>query len=137
MNYVNIFGSNLSAALKAVAGSTPSPELRELFHGMISTIETGGDMRNYLRDKSEDSLVKFRLNQRKRIETVATYSEVYTGFLIAGPLLFVVTFAILEKVSPVIGGVPIGTLATLGTFVLLPFLNILFILFLETTKTGV
>jgi len=62
---------------------------------------------------------------------------VYTGFLIAGPLLFVVTFAILEKVSPLIGGIPIGTLATLGTFVLLPFLNILFILFLETTKTGV
>ncbi len=137
LNYVNIFGSNLSAALKAVAETTPSPELRELFHGMISTIETGGDMRNYLKDKAEDSLVKFRLNQKKRIETVATYSEVYTGFLIAGPLLFVVTFAILEKVSPSVGGIPIGMLATLGTFVLLPFLNILFILFLETSKTGV
>jgi len=137
LNYVNVFGSNLSSALKAVSDSTPSQELKEIFNGMISTIETGGDIRQYLRDKSEDSLVKFKTNQRKRIETVGVYSEVYTGFMIAGPLLFIVTFAILEKVSPVIGGIPIGTLATLGTFVLLPFLNILFILFLETTNAGI
>jgi archaeal flagellar protein FlaJ len=134
LNYVNIFGYNLSTALKAVANSTPSMDLKELFGGMISTIETGGDIRQYLSDKSKDSLNKYRLDQKKRLEAIATYSEVYTGFLIAGPLLFIVTFAILEKVSPVVSGIPISTLATMGTFVVLPFLNILFILFLETNR---
>jgi archaeal flagellar protein FlaJ len=135
LNYVNVFGYNLSNALKEVAKSTPSWDLKELFNGMVSTIETGGDIRQYLQDKSEDSLNKYRLNQKKRLETIATYSEFYTGFLIAGPLLFIVTFAILEKVSPELSGVPISLLAKLGTFVLLPFLNGLFMLFLETNRS--
>jgi len=134
LNYVNIFGHNLSTALKAVADSTPSMDLRELFSGMISTIETGGDIRQYLSDKSKDSLNRYRLDQKRRLESIATYSEVYTGFLIAGPLLFIVTFAILEKVSPEVSGISIALLAKLGTFVLLPFLNMLFILFLETNR---
>ena len=100
LNYVNVFGLNLSNALREVAKSTPSGDLRELFNGMVSTIETGGDIRQYLQDKSSDSLNKYRLDQKKRLETIATYSEFYTGFLIAGPLLFIVTFAILEKISP-------------------------------------
>ena len=135
LNYVNVFGLNLSNALREVAKSTPSGDLRELFNGMVSTIETGGDMRQYLQDKSSDSLNKYRLDQKKRLETIATYSEFYTGFLIAGPLLFIVTFAILEKISPEVSGIPISLLARLGTFVLLPFLNILFILFLETNRS--
>ncbi len=134
LNYVNIFGHNLSTALKSVANSTPSMDLKELFSGMISTIETGGDIRQYLSDKSKDSLNKYRLDQKRRLESIATYSEVYTGFLIAGPLLFIVTFAILEKVSPMVSGIPISLLAKLGTFVLLPVLNILFVLFLETNR---
>jgi archaeal flagellar protein FlaJ len=137
LNYINIFGYSLSNALKSVALTTPSPELKELFYGMISSIETGGDIRQYLADKSSDTLTKYRFSQKRHLESISTYSEIYTGFLIAGPLLFVVTLAILEKVSPVIAGVPISTLSTLGTFILLPVLNILFILFLETMRSDI
>ena len=137
LNYINLFGYSLSNSLKAVSKTTPSPELKELFHGMISSIETGGDIRKYLSDKSEDTLTKYRFAQKKHLEAVATYSEIYTGFLIAGPLLFVVTLAILEKISPVLAGIPISTIATLGTFILLPLLNVFFILFLETMRSEV
>ncbi len=137
LNYINIFGYSLSNALKAVSKSTPSPELKELFHGMISSIETGGDIRQYLSDKSEDTLTKYRFAQKKHLESVATYSEIYTGFLVAGPLLFIVTLAILEKISPEIAGLSVATVATLGTFVLLPLLNIFFILFLETMRSEI
>ncbi|MCD4759709.1 type II secretion system F family protein [archaeon] len=137
LNYLNIFGYSLSNALKAVTKTTPSPELKELFHGMISSIETGGDIRKYLTDKSTDTLTKYRFAQKKHLETVATYSEIYTGFLVAGPMLFIVTLAILEKVSPVLAGLSISTIATLGTFVLLPILNVFFILFLETMRSEI
>jgi len=137
LNYVRVFGYNLTNALKTVAATTPSPDLKELFYGITSTIETGGDITQYLNDKADDSLTKYGFSQKKHLETIATYSEVYTGFLIAGPLLFIVTFAILEKISPMVAGMPIATLATLGTFVLLPLLNVLFILLLETSRSEV
>ena len=137
MNYINLFGYSLSKALKEAAGKTPSAEFKELLHGMTSTVETGGDIKDYLKDKSKDSLVSFRLDQKKYVEKIATYSDIYTGILIAAPLLFIVTLAILERISPELGGIKISTISLLGVFVLLPILNILFMLILETDKNQI
>jgi Flp pilus assembly protein TadB len=136
VNYINIFGYNLTTSLKAVASTSASPDFREFLHGMASTIETGGGIKEYLRSKADDALVKYRLEQEKYSELIATYSEIYTGLLIAAPLLFVVTFAILERISPTVGGMSINTIAMLGIFLLLPLLNIIFMLFLEASKVG-
>ena len=137
LNYINLFGYSLSSALRTVSLNTPSSDLKEVFEGMASTIETGGDIKQYLSDKSKDSLLRFRLDQKKYVEKLAAYSEIYVGLLVAAPLLFIVTMAILEKISPVIMGFPISAIAKFGTFFLLPVLNVLFILFLEATKSEI
>jgi len=134
LNYLNLFGYNLSTALRTVANSTPSYEWKELLNGIVSTIETGGDLKKYLKDKADDALVTYRLDQQKYVATLSTYSDVYTGILVTAPLLFLVTLAILDKISPTIGGVSIGVIAALGTYVLLPVVNIAFILFLNITQ---
>ena len=137
LNYINLFGYSLSSALRVVSIDTPSPDLKEIFEGMASTIETGGDIKQYLSDKAEDSLLRFRLDQKKYVEKLAAYSEIYVGLLVAAPLLFIVTMAILEKISPMIMGFPISDIAKFGTFFLLPVVNILFILFLEATRSEI
>ena len=134
LNYINLFGYNLSTALRSVASSTPSYELKELLNGMVSTIETGGDLKKYLKDKADDSLITYRLDQQKYVATLSTYSDVYTGILVTAPLLFLVTLAILDKISPSLGGISIGVIAALGTYVLLPVINIAFIIFLNITQ---
>lgn len=136
-NYMNLFGYSLSNALRATSDITPSPELKDLLNGIISTIETGGDLKQNLDDKAEDSLVAFRLDQKKVLEKVETYSDIYTGLLIAGPLLMIVTLAILERISPTIGGISITSLALIGVFLVLPVLNIIYMLLVETSKSGV
>ena len=137
LNYINLFGYSLSSSLRTVSLDTPSPDLKELLDGMASTIETGGDIKHYLSDKSKDSLLKFRLDQKRYVEKLAAYSEIYVGLLVAAPLLFIVTMAILEKISPIIMGFPISDVAKFGTFFLLPVVNILFILFLEASKSEI
>ena len=137
MNYMNLFGYSLSTSLKAVAKTTPSPEFEELLHGIVSTIETGGNIKNYLSNKSDEALVQFSLDQKKYLEAISAYSDMYTGLLIAAPLLFVVTLAILETISPDLGGVPIATVSSLGVFVLMPVLNIIFALFLEASNSEI
>lgn len=134
INYTNLFGYNLSTALRAVSSSTPSYEFKELLNGMISTIETGGDLRTYLKDKSSDSLSAYKLDQQKHLSVLSTYSDLYTGILIAAPLLFIVTLAILEKISPELGGISISLIATVGTYLVLPLVNIGFIIFLNLTQ---
>jgi archaeal flagellar protein FlaJ len=136
LNYINIFGYNLTTSLKSVASTSASPELRELLYGLASTIETGGGIKEYLKGKADEALVKYKLDQKKYLEVISTYSEIYTGVLIAAPLLFLVTLAILERISPNVAGIPINTIAILSVFVLLPILNIIFILLLEGSKTS-
>lgn len=136
LNYINIFGYNLTTSLKAVASTTPSARFKDFLHGLASTLETGGGIKEYLRGKSEDELTRSRLEQQKYLETISTFSEIYIGVLIAAPLLFVVTLAILERISPDIAGISINTIGMLGVFGLLPILNILFLLLFESSKSG-
>lgn len=131
INYVNLFGYDLSTALRTVALTTPSAEFRELLTGLVTTTETGGNLKEYLTSKAEDAMVNYKLDRKKYIEALATYSDVYTGILIAAPLLFFVTLAIINLMGGSLMGMTTGTLAVIGTYVALPLLNLCFIVFLN------
>jgi len=136
MNYVNLFGYNLSNALRNVSNTTASPEFKELLNGMISTIETGGDLKGYLKEKADDALNIYRLDRKKQIEALATYSEVYTSILIAAPLLLLVTFAIINSIGGKIGGLDVKTVAWVGIAGILPVLNVGFMFFVNASQKG-
>lgn len=134
VNYVNLFGYDLSTALRTVALTTPSEEFRELLTGIVTTTETGGSLKEYLTSKADEAMVNYKLERRKHVESLATYSDVYTGILIAAPLLFFVTLAIINLMGGAIMGIGVGTIAQLGTYVALPLLNLGFIAFLAIAQ---
>jgi len=135
INYVNLLGYNLTTALKAVSQDTPSEEFRETLNGLASTIETGGDLKQYLRDKANDSLNTYRLTRKKYVDTVATYSEIYTAILIVAPLLFLIILAIISGIGQgEIAGVSIDAMQKIGIFFLLPLLNIGFLIFVRIVQ---
>jgi len=134
MNYINLFGYNLSTALRATAMTTPSPAFKELLNGMVASVETGGDLKTYLSEKAKDTFTTYKLARKKFIETLSAYSDIYTGILIATPLLFIVTLAIINSIGGSIGGFTVNQLATFGVYILIPFLNIAFILFLDIVQ---
>lgn len=134
MNYVNLFGYNLSTALRAVAATTPSRDFQELLNGMVSTIETGGDLKDYLEEKADAALTTYKLERNRYVETLGTYSDVYTAILIAAPLLLVVALAIINSIGGKIGGLDVKTLAFISVFIAMPLLNIGFMTFLSITQ---
>ncbi len=134
VNYVNLFGYDLPTALKAVSNTTPSKEFRELLNGIVTVIESGGSIKDYLQAKADEALVTYKLERKKYVETLATYSDVYTGLLIAAPLLFFVTIAIIQIMGGQIAGLSVTTIATIGTFVVIPLLNVGFLVFLNMTQ---
>lgn len=134
VNYVNLFGYDLSTALRAVAETTPSPEFKELLTGITTTIETGGDLKSYLTGKSEDTLSTYKLERERYAQSLETYSDVYTGILIAAPLLFSVTLAIINMMGGKIGSLDVKTIALVGVYGIIPLLNLGFLLFLNTIQ---
>ncbi|MCG2717820.1 MAG: type II secretion system F family protein [Nanoarchaeota archaeon] len=134
INYVNLFGYDLSTALKTVSLTTPSPAFRELLTGLVTTIETGGALKSFLIAKSKDAMVNYNLERRKYIESLSTYSDMYTGILIAAPLLFFTTLAIIQMMGGAIMGMSVNMIALVGTYGVLPALNLAFMLFLNFVK---
>ncbi|HLD13042.1 MAG TPA: type II secretion system F family protein [Candidatus Nanoarchaeia archaeon] len=131
LNYVNLFGYSLTSALRAVSITTPNKEFKDLLNGITSVIESGGDIKNYLKGKAEDAFNNYQQERKKYIETLSTYSDIYIGVLLAAPLLFIVTLTIINLLGGTIGGFDVGTLAFIGTYAGIPVLNIIFILFLN------
>ncbi|RME55005.1 hypothetical protein D6777_02015 [Candidatus Woesearchaeota archaeon] len=131
VNYVTLFGYDLSTALKAVSRRTPSVRFKDLLDGIVSNIESGGDLRDFLQSKADEALTTYKLERKRHVESIATYSDIYTAVLIAAPLLFFVTLAIIQTLGGTIAGVPVSTLAKVGTFGIIPVLNIAFYFFID------
>ncbi len=133
-NYIEVFGYDLLTAIRSVAVTTPNQQLKEFFDGLVSTIESGGDLKIYLNQKSKEALLSYRLERQKYVEAISTYSDIYTGVLIAAPLFFVSTLTLVSMLGGMIGGFGVGTIIAIGTYVIIPILNILFLVFLEINQ---
>ena len=134
VNFVNLFGYDLSTALKNVSIRTPSKRLKELLTGIAATIESGGSLKSYLSSVADDSMNTYRLERKKYVESLSTYSDIYTGVLIAAPLLLMVTLAIINMMGGKIAGMSVASIAWFGTLAALPIINVLFYLFLNITQ---
>jgi len=136
-NYIEFFGYDIMTAMKAVALNTPSDMFKEFIDGFVSTIETGGDLKTYLSQQSSEALLNYRLERQKYVESLSTYSDIYTGVLIAAPLFFVIALSLVSVLGGQIGGMDVNTIIALGTYLVIPGLNLLFIVFLELNQPEV
>jgi pilus assembly protein TadC len=137
VDYVEVFGFDPVTATKNVASTTPSKELKELLESLTSTIQSGSEIKSLLREKSAESLNTYRLDLQDYNETIATYSDIYTGVLIAAPLFFVITLALVSILGGNVGNMSVVTMMTIGTYLVIPALNIIFIMFLQLTQPNI
>ena len=134
---VEAFGMDLVSAIKNVAERTPSADFRQFLYGIISNTETGGDLKGFLENSAKEALFDYRLKREKYTQTLATYADFYTAVLIAAPLFFVSVLSILSLIGGQIFGLNIPTAIRLGVYVLMPLLNIMFIMFIHYTQPNV
>lgn len=128
------FGLDPLTAIKEVANKTPSEELQQLLMGFVTTTESGGNIKLYLKTVGEQTLLDYRKRREKYIRTLDIMSEIYTGIIVASPLFLVAMLAIMSMIQPTLGGFTIRELVWLGTYVAIPIINILFLLILHTME---
>ncbi|MEM7813709.1 MAG: type II secretion system F family protein [Candidatus Aenigmatarchaeota archaeon] len=131
---VEVFGMDITTAMRQTAERTPSAEFRQFLSGMIATISTGGDLRAHLRLAAKEALADYRLKRERYIASLSTYADFYVGVLIAAPLFFISILSLLAIIGGELVGLPISVILNLGIYVVLPLLNIAFILFVHMTQ---
>ncbi len=137
VDFTKILGYDLLTAIRAVASTTPSPVFKEFLEGMVSTIETGGDLVSYLKQKGDEANLTYQLEREKYNQNISTFSDIYTGLLIAAPLFFVAALALVNMLGGKIGGMGVDLVMALGAYIAIPLLNIAFLLFLQISQPDV
>ena len=137
VNYVELFGVDFLVAVKSTASITPDLFFKDFLEGMILTINSGEKLKGYFEQKAEEALSMYKLEIQKYNATVSTLSDIYTALLIAAPLLMIATLSLIQMLGGKIGGFGIGTLMALSTYVVIPVLNVLFILIVKVSQSNV
>lgn len=133
VNQINFYGYSLINSLKNIAKTTASKRLAELFNGIASTLASGGSLKDYLEKNSVDTLNDYKLRRRRYITISETYADIYTGLLIAAPLIFMLILVLVNILGGTIGGMTPETMGVIGIGGLV-VINIGFLVFLEVSQ---
>lgn len=135
---VKVFGEDVTTAIRKVAIKTASPNFKEILYGILSTIESGGNLKAYLNEMAKLALFNYQLKRKKYIETLSTYADIYTAILIAAPLFLIAVLAVMNIVpGSQFGGFSIDTVMFIGIYVGIPLLNLAFLAFVSLTQPEV
>ncbi len=129
-----MFGMDPMSSIREVAKRSPSEKFKQILMGFVSTIEGGGDLKTYLKVMGEQTLFTWKNKRAKYLQQLSAYAEFYTGLLIAAPLFIISLFSVMNMIEPNLGGFSILFLMKLSIYILIPVLNIGFLLFLKSTQ---
>ena len=90
VKYIDFFGYDLRTALLNAGEETPSDNFRELIDGLLTIIDSGGDMTRFLGDKTMEYMQIARIEQKGFLETLALMAESYVTAFVAGPLFIII-----------------------------------------------
>lgn len=116
----DIQGKDLISALSETALESPAEAVREAFWGLANMIHQGGNLDDYLRQKSEDVLKIRREGQRAFIERLTTYVDMYISLILIGVLMICVGAFLLNALGQTAIGLDANGLLELLTFGLVP-----------------
>ncbi len=128
---VEMFGMDILKSLKTVAESTPSKKLKEFLWGMYTTISSGGNLTEYLKDKSNELMADYANRIEKFSRDMSVYIEIYFTLIIAGSIFFIVLSAVMGIIS---ASPTIVMIQSFVIFIFLPLVSLLFIIFTKSVS---
>lgn len=133
INEINIYGYNFVSALRNAAFNSPSKKLSELFSGLATTINSGGDLPEFFDERSKTLLFEHKLEREKYTKAAETFMDIYISVVIAAPMILMLLLMMM-KVSGL--GLSFSTSTITLMMVLgVTVINIFFITFLHMKKT--
>ena len=122
------FDTDYRTAIQKRAANTPSAELSQFFTDMLSIIDSGGSMTEFLDDKKDIHFRHAREDQEQILETLDLISEMYITLSLF-PLLLIVILVILDMIG---GSQEVLMYATV--YVMIPGLGLAFLVIVATIR---
>jgi len=134
---IDSFGIDPLTAVKEVAEKSPSDDFKEILMGFVTTTESGGNVKVFLKSAGQQALFDWRTKRERFVQQLSAYAEFYSGLLIAAPLFIIALFSVLNQISPNISGYNILDLMKISIYLFIPILNGAFLLFLRGVEVEI
>ena len=122
------FDTDYRTAIRKQTARTPSEELGQFLTDMLSIIDSGGNMTDFLKDKKDKHLRTAKQEQSLVLETLELFGEMYITLSVF-PLLLIIILVVMSM----IGGSQ-TTLLYVTVYALIPLIAIGFIVLVSTVQ---
>ncbi len=134
---IDVYGIDPLTSVRSVAEKSPSEMFKQVLLGFVTTTESGGNIKMYLKSSGEQALFEWRARREKFLEQLSAYAEMYTGLMVAAPLFIISLFVVMGMISPSLAGFNILDLTRLSIYFLVPAMNIGFLMFLRSVEVEI
>jgi flagellar protein FlaJ len=125
---IEIFGKDLTDAIRVVSGVTPSDRMKEFLQGAVSAISAGTNLTEYYRTKATQYTIENRQQQKIFLETLGLIAESYVTALVAGTLFLI----ILQSIMSIISGEVSPMFLFVVIYLIVPFGSIMFVILISS-----
>jgi archaeal flagellar protein FlaJ len=122
----DFFGYDVVSAIRHLSETTPSEKLKDFLEDLLSVIESGGDMAEFLSMRVRLYQEEARFEQRQFLNVLSIVAESYVTLFVAGPLFLIIIMVVMGMM----GGSAVFQLA-LVTYVVMPIGSVVFILIID------
>jgi len=129
---VEVFGMDLVGAIRKTANRTPSEELKELLWGLDTVLTSGGNISDFLHEKSRLFIAEYGRKLQQYSRTLSILIEIYLTLILVGSVFFIIITALMS----ILGGGGMGSYLSfiqfLVIFIVLPFVSVGFIFLIKS-----
>lgn len=129
---VEILGDDIITALESERLRSPSRVFSEILEGLVATIRSGGNMKNYLLDATRAMMDLRRVAAKQLVEGLAAFAEIYVTLMVVFPLLIIVMFSVMALIGGGLGGFSVTTMMIFVTYAIIPICGVAVIVMLDS-----
>lgn len=111
--YSSVLGYDIHSSIREAMASCPSKQLSDMMNDMVTISNSGGDVYAYLERKLDNLNQEIDAIEKKNIETLLIYSQIYVIILLIAPLFYAIMSSVLTMVDFTGGGTGQGTISSI------------------------
>jgi hypothetical protein len=141
IRYMSEFlGYDVQSSIRSAMQSCPSRQLADMMNDLVTITNSGGNIYSYLERKLANMNTEIEAIEKKNIDTLLIFSQIYVVLLLIAPLFFTVMVSILNLVSFGVdasgstSGAGGSFFIIMGVLLAMPFAYIMFMLLIQFSK---
>ena len=127
----SLFGKDIITAMKEAIVYTPSVKFSEFLQGIVTTVTSGGDLKDYLVTRARRYQSELNNEVKKNVDSIGIVAESYITVGVAFPLIMIIIIGVIAALSSSNPAALILILVFIVA-VMMPVLTIFFIYFLNS-----